>query len=167
MATEPAKLELNPNTLTMILLGIGAVIFLMNGKGCNVPTPPPKPSAAAITPTPAMLSACAGLKSAAASADPAKRARVSAAFADLAFVVAATTGDYEIKTTGRLSDVIQSFGDIIAQSEPDLAGVLPINTSLISARDAAFAALPGTGVDKPITRAQAADFVAAISVSLQ
>lgn len=155
-------IKLSPNTLSLILGGI-LLFLLTNNKGCDLT--PPAPSAARITPSPTTLAACAPIKTAAAVADASKRSRLAAAFDDLALALS-TAGD-NVKTTGSLSDVIQSFGDIVAAAEPDLRAAVPINTALTQARDTTFAALPGTGADKPISKAQAADFVAAVAASLR
>lgn len=159
----PDNQLMNTNILSLILAGVLAFLVL-GGSGDRFSPISPSPK---ITPSAAMLSACAPLKSAVASADPALRARYAAAFADLAFALS-SAGD-SIKTTGLLSDTIQTFGDIVLAAEPDLRPVTAgsFNTALTASRDAAFASLPGAGVDKPITKSQAADFVAAIAESLK
>lgn len=172
-AAAPAPqsgITLSSNTLTLILAGL-AFVMLTQNKGCDlgklVPSPAPTPSVNSIVPSAAALSACAPIKSAVASADASKRARLSRAFMDLAYTINATND--RVKSTGRLSDLIQDFTDVVAETEPDLRGVMPSTTNFAfsTARDSMFLNLPGTGVDKPITKAQAADFVAAISKSFE
>ncbi len=168
--TPPSSLSvpINSNTLSLILGGVLLFTLFSGGKGCDLsPSPTPTPSAAVVTPTADMLAACAPIKAAVASADPAKRKRLATAFMDLALALQAAGGN--IKTTGTLSDLIGTFTKTVAAAEPDLAGPTSAatNQAFTASRDALIAKLPGTGADKPITQAQAADFVAAISKSFE
>lgn len=170
MPADNTNLSLNPNTVTLLAIGIAVMILMGNNKGCDLGglVKPPQPAVTAkVTPSPATVAACAPIKTAAATADAAKRARISAAFSELAYVISISPEKMEIKSTGKLNDILQDFGDIVAIAEPDLRAVVPINTALETARDSVFALTPGKSVDKPITKAQAADFVAAIAVSLE